>query len=90
MKKMRTERNYHRIDFEKSIDSVISMLQKYKEEGWTDITCDYYGPDDREFHVSKERLETDEEYNTRIKLEEQNKTYRRKCYEDLKKEFGDE
>jgi hypothetical protein len=81
MKKMRTERNYHRIDFEKSIDSVISMLQKYKEEGWTDITCDYYGPDDREFHVSKERLETDEE---------QNKTYRRKCYEDLKKEFGDE
>ena len=89
MKKMITEKDYYIIDFEASIDSVISMLQKSKEEGWTDITCNDY-EDYKKYYLSKERLETDEEYNARIKLEEQNKTYRRKCYEDLKKEFGDE
>ena len=86
---MRTEKDDHTIDFEGSIDNVISMLQEYKTEGWTDIVCEYHG-DYKEQYVSRQRLETDKEYNARIKLEEKFKETRRKQYEDLKKEFGDE
>lgn len=89
MKKMITEKDYDTIDFEKSIDSVISMLQKAKVEGWTDIYCDY-SYNTVSYNFCKRRIETDKEYNARILEEETSKEYRRKQYEDLKKEFGDE
>ena len=89
MKKIVTQKGREDIDFEDSIDNVISMLQKYKEEGWIDIVADWYG-EYKSYNVSKKRLETDHEYETRIKSEEDLKQNRRKQYEALKKEFGEE
>ena len=89
MKKMITEKDYHTIDFEESIDNIISMLQKSKEKGWTDIYCDY-SYNTVSYNFCKQRIETDNEYNHRILQEETSKQNRRKHYEDLKKEFGDE
>jgi hypothetical protein len=85
MKKIVTEIGRKDIDFEDSIDNVISMLQRYKEEGWTNITCEYIY-DTKIYHFCKQRHETDNEYNERILLEESIREYRRKHYEDLKKE----
>ena len=89
MKKIVTQKGREDIDFEDSIDNVISMLQKYKEEGWIDIVSNWYG-EYKTYDVSKKRLETDYEYKSRIEHEENLKQNRRKQYEALKKEFGEE
>ena len=87
------------IDIEGSIDDAISMLQKYKDNGWTVIDTVFAG--DYKWHiVGKYRLETDSEYQIRLKAKEKQKQARlkekekqkqarREQYEELKKEFGD-
>lgn len=69
------------------IDDIISTLQKCKEDGWEGIDYDYYDGG-REYYVYRTRIETDEEYEKRVGVEEQWKENRRKQYEQLKKEFG--
>ncbi len=76
------------IDIEGSIDEAIIMLQKYKDEGWTEIDTEYYG-DYSYYFLRKHRLETDQEYTIRMKRVEDQKQARRREYEKLKKEFGD-
>ena len=80
-------------NFYGSLDSLISALQTLKEKGWEKIDYEYhYGYDGEEkvYYVCRTRLETDEEYAKRMKIEENNKEYRRKQYEQLRKEFGND
>ena len=89
-------------DFEGSLESIISQLQSELDEGWEGIETEYerdYGDchDHEVFYLYKHRLETDKEYEKRMKLlEEENrkkvkeKEKRRIQYEMLKKEFGDD
>jgi len=85
--------NIDKCDFDNTIDKVISMLEKHKRDGWEgiDIMSSYDGYD---FQLYKYRPENDEEYNKRIQLqkkwEEEKKENRRKQYEELKGEFGNE
>jgi hypothetical protein len=76
-------------EFDGSIDKLIFILQKCKEEGWEYIDYDYSGGE-KEYYLYKTRLETDEEYEKRMKHEEQQKENRRKQFEQLKKEFGND
>ena len=83
------------IDFEMSIKDVIDMLQKAADQGWTDIDREFYGSsEDSDYWTIRHRPETDEEYNSRIekfnRAKEISKESRRKDYEQLKKEFGDD
>lgn len=74
-----------------SIDSVISVLQTLKEKGWEKIDYEYeYYDGGKEYYVYRTRLETDEEYAKRMGLEADRKNQRRKQYEQLRKEFGNE
>jgi hypothetical protein len=75
--------------FDGKLDYIISVLQKCKEDGWEGIDYDYYDGE-KEYYVYKTRLETDEEYEKRMELEEQRKENRRIQYEQLKKEFGED
>jgi hypothetical protein len=83
-----TEETGPAIDFERSIDDIIGLLQSYRNEGWTNI-CKYGDEWESWYYVCKYRPETDEEYNDRLKEREQEVENRRALYEDLKKEFGD-
>ena len=76
------------IDIEGSIDEAIIMLQKYKDQGWTEIDKGYYGEYSYYF-MRKYRLETDHELTIRMKMAEDQKEARRREYEKLKKEFGE-
>jgi len=76
-------------EFDTSIDNLISTLQKCKEDGWEGIDYDYCDGD-KEYLLYKERLETDEEYEKRMKQKQQQKEYRRQQFEQLKKEFGED
>jgi hypothetical protein len=62
-------------------------LHHYEDAGWTNISSDWDNGD--HYYICKYRLETDEEYNDRLKEREQEVENRRALYEDLKKEFGD-
>ncbi len=73
--------------FSGKIDSIISYLQKCKEKGWESIDYEYDYDNQKEYYLYKERLENDEEYNLRMSEEQSWKEYRRKQYEQLKKEF---
>ncbi len=74
-------------EFDSKLDILISVLQKCKKDGWEGIDYDYYDGE-KEYYLYKTRLETDEEYEKRMELEEQQKENRRKQFEQLKKEFG--
>jgi hypothetical protein len=74
-------------EFDGKLDILISTLQKCKEDGWEGIDYDYY-EGEKIYFLYKTRLETDEEYEKRMKQEEERKENRRKQYEQLKKEFG--
>ncbi len=74
-------------DFYGKLDSIISYLQKCKEKGWESIDYEYDYDNQKEYYLYKERLENDEEYNLRMSEEQSWKEYRRKQYEQLKKEF---
>jgi hypothetical protein len=73
-----------------SIGSLIFVLQKFKKDGWEGIDYDYSYDIQKEYYVCRTRLETDEEYAKRMEIEENQKDYRLKQYEQLKKEFGNE
>ena len=92
MERREIRKNGYSLDFEGPLDDIINILLKAKEEGWNGIEQKYYRGD-REYIVYQSRLETDEEYNSRIekiqKMEERAKEERRKEYEQLKKEFGE-
>ena len=75
--------------FDGKLDYIISVLQKCKEDGWEGIDYDY-DDGEKEYYVYKTRLETDEEYEKRMELEEQLKENRRIQYDQLKKEFGED
>lgn len=84
-------------DFDGSLESIISSLQSELDDGWEGIEIKYerdYGA--VEYYLYKHRLETDKEYEKRMKLLEKEKEQklkqkekRRIQYEKLKKEFGD-
>lgn len=84
-------------DFEGSLESIISSLQSDLDDGWEGITTESIGYDGGvEYYLYKHRLETDKEYEKRMKVLEKEKEQklkqkekRRKEYEKLKKEFGD-
>ena len=81
------DKEYCWFDFYGKIDNIISYLQESKEKGWEgiDYECDY--DNTKQYYLYKTRLETDEEYNLRMSEEQSWKEYRRKQYEQLKKEF---
>ena len=95
-----TEKYYG--DFEGSRESIISQLQSKLDDGWEGIVTEYerdYGDchDHEVPYLYKHREETDKEYEKRMKLLEKEKAEklkakerRRKEYENLKKEFGDD
>ena len=85
-KKIKEKENYWG-GFYGSIDVIISDLQKCKEKGWEGIDYEYDYANEKEYYVYKERFETDEEYNLRMEEEQFLKEYRRKQYEQLKREF---
>jgi hypothetical protein len=78
------------IDIEGDIKSAIIVLSKLLSEGFTEISTDYNG-DDKEWYALKYAEETDEEYEERIKYEEQQRQrtlkYEKEMYEKLKKKF---
>ena len=95
-----TEKYYG--DFEGCLESIISQLKLELDEGWEGIETEYerdYGDchDHEVPYLYKHREETDKEYEKRMKLLEKEKAEklkakerRRKEYENLKKEFGDD
>jgi hypothetical protein len=84
-------------DFEGSLESIISSLQSDLDDGWEGIEVESIGYDGAvEYYLYKHRLETDKEYEKRMKLLEKEKEKqlkakerRRKEYEKLRKEFED-
>lgn len=80
-------------DFEGKIDDMISQLQDWKNDGWEGLDSDY-GYEISCYELYRNRLETDAEYNLRMHQEqlikERAKAQRRKQYEQLRKEFGND
>ncbi len=85
-------------DLDNTLDEVIESLLTYKKEGWVgfDVVQDRYS-DNKYLKLYKFREETDEEYQERLKVEEEikidsekQKEKRRLQYEQLKKEFENE
>ena len=78
---------------EGNIDNMISQLQDWKNEGWEGLEVDYFY-ENTSYHLHKDRLETDEEYNLRMfqeqRAKERAEAQRRKQYEQLKREFGND
>jgi hypothetical protein len=92
-----------------SVDNIIAVLSKYQTLQTDEVSYivdfeypEYYEHGDRyKVVLHKHTIETDEEYNTRIKEErkhqrkqineqkQKDEAERRKLYEQLKKEFGD-
>lgn len=85
-------------DFEGTLASIISSLQSELDDGWEGIEIQSIGYDGAaEYYLYKHRLETDKEYEKRMKLLEKEKQQklkqkekRHKEYLKLKKEFGNE
>ena len=74
---------------EGNIDDMISQLQDWKKEGWEGIAEEDY----IFIELYKHRLETDKEYDFRMYLEKERlnaKEMRRKQYEELREEFGND
>jgi hypothetical protein len=76
-----------------SLESAIKMLTEAMEEGYTQVEFEvetgYYDSHTAVFTVTKQREETDQEYETRLLKEKYWQEKRRTEYERLKKEFGD-
>lgn len=76
-----------------SLESAIEMLTEAMKEGYTQVEFEvetgYYDSHTAVFTVTKQREETDQEYETRLLKEKNWQVARRKEYERLKKEFGD-
>jgi hypothetical protein len=67
------------------LEAHIERLQELSAQGYTSIEIMLDG---REAHVTKTRLENDEEYLVRYAAEEHRKTVRHRAYLELHKEFG--
>ena len=84
-KKQIRQINYHFL--EGNIDEMISQLQDWKNDGW-EIDDDIF------IELYRNRLETDEEYNLRMfqeqRAKERAEAQRRKQYEKLREEFGND
>ena len=82
-------------DFEGPLEGIISTLQSNRDDGWEGIDAESIGYDGAvEYYLYRHRLETDKEYEKRMKeLEKEKekklkaKDKRRMQYEKLKKEF---
>jgi hypothetical protein len=83
------EKKHHDVYYGK-LDGIISSLQKALEQGWEGIDYDYDYDGHKEYYLYRTRIETDEEYEKRMKVEEKRKENRRKQYEELRKEFGND
>ena len=92
-KQIRKTKTIYLSDFEGKIDDMISQLQDWKNEGWEGLDSDYVY-DVNCYELYRNRLETDEEYNERMSQEklikERDEAKRRKQYEQLRKEFGND
>ena len=74
----------------KGLLEFIEELQSLRAKGYNRIRTDVYHDGDGcvpRVKVSKTRLETDDEYNNRINTDKALQEYRRRLYEQLKKEF---
>ena len=105
--KVRVFDTHSTIDPDDGIDNLINSLQAAKEAEksgeWTGLLVSSYSDDDYasvEWHIKGYRLETDKEYNKRMKEEEKVAKFKKKIkedkeerdkkeYERLKKKFGD-
>ena len=69
---------------------LISISSNYPKDAYIDVGCEQDYEDYTAYLVvSYQSEETDEELAHRVASEEQNAEYRRKQFEQLKKEFGD-
>jgi hypothetical protein len=81
-------------DFEGSLESIISSLQKDLDDGWEGIEIEYGGwdNDSYEYYLYKHREETDKEYEKRMKQLEKEKAEKAKAKErklkQLKKDLA--
>jgi hypothetical protein len=83
--------------FEGKLEDIISRLQSELDNGWEGIDIDYDYEDGNSYRLYKHRPETNKEYEKRMKLLEIQKTEklqakerRRKEFEKLKLEFGND
>lgn len=92
-KLIRETKTIYLSDFEGKIDDMISQLQDWKNDEWEGLDSDY-GYEISCYELYRNRLETDEEYNERMSQEklikERDEAKRRKQYEQLRKEFGND
>lgn len=92
-KQIRETKRIDLSDFEAKIDDMISQLQDWKNDGWEGLECDYHY-ESTFYELYKHRLETDGEYNLRMchekLMKERAEAQRRKQYEQLKREFGND
>ena len=89
-------------EFEGSLESIIHSLQSELDDGWEGVEMEYerdYGSfcPHEAYYLYKHRLETDKEYEKRMKGLEKKKAAklsakekRRKQYEQLREEFGND
>lgn len=69
---------------------LMSISSNYPKDAYIDVGCEQeYGDYTAYLVVSYKSEETDEELAHRVVREEQSAEYRRKQFEQLKKEFGD-
>lgn len=76
-----------------SLETAIGKLTDAMKDGFTRVELEveggYYDSHTAVFTVTKQREETDQEYNDRMQKEKYWKDRRRQEYERMKKEFGD-
>jgi hypothetical protein len=94
-KQIRETETIYLSDLEGTLEEVMTKLQDWKNEGWEGLewSCDYQF-DSTYYELYRNRLETDREYNLRMSneklMEERAEAHRRKQYEELRKEFGND
>lgn len=76
-----------------SIQTAIANLTEAMKDGFTQVELEveagYYDSHTAVFTVTKQREETDQEYESRMRKVKYSQEQRRKEYERMKKEFGD-
>ena len=80
-------------DFDGTLESIITSLQKKLDDGWEGIEISYgYHGDSDEYYLYKHREETDKEYEKRMKQLEKEKAEKAKAKErklqQLKKDLA--
>lgn len=92
-KQIRETKTIYLSDLEGTFEEVMTKLQNWKNEGWEGLECDYCY-ESTSYELYRNRLETDEEYNHRMSneklMKERDEAQRRKQYEQLKREFGND